>query len=213
MRVLMAHLIVFTSALAWPPLQSMAEEEPVPPARSPNRSLSILKLPSLRRELELTAAQIDELVQLEVDRQELFRSPLAELTQPTIEERKVAYAEYRRQVDELEKRALNVLLPHQRKRLAQILLQEWVGAFEPTGGVTHPQMAPRIGLVEPQLEAARQAAIAAEKEFNVRKEELMAELNKAREAARSKVLAALTPEQRAAYEDLIGKPFDLSRRD
>jgi hypothetical protein len=213
MRVSLIWTFMVTTAIGCVDRAIFAADDPAPAARSPNRSLSILKLPSLRRELELSPAQIDAMVLLEVDRQQLFRGPLGELQQPTVEERRAAYAEFKRQVDELEKRALDVLLPHQRKRLAQILLQEWVGAFEPTGGVTHPQLAPRLGLVEPQLEAMRQAAIAAEKEFNIRKAELLAEMNKAREAARSKVLAELTPEQRATYEELIGKPYDFTKRD
>lgn len=213
MRVFSACVLILSPM--WPCLIThvTCAQDLVPPARSLNRSLSLLKLPYLRRELELNADQIEQLVQLEVDRQELFRSPVAELQQPTVEERKAAYAEFKRLQGELEQRALNILLPKQQKRLAQILLQELVGAFEPKGGVTHPQLAPRLGLVEPQLEALRQAAIAAEKEFKVRQEELLAELKKAKEEARRKVLAELTPEQRATYEELIGKPYDFSKRD
>jgi hypothetical protein len=67
--------------------------------------------------------------------------------------------------------------------------------------------------VEPQLEAVRQKIIESDKEFKQRMEELLAEMTKARDAARNKVLAELTPEQRKTYEELIGKPFDLSKFD
>lgn len=106
-----------------------------------------------------------------------------------------------------------MLQPRQRQRLDQILLQEAVRPFEAKSGATHPELAARLGLVEPQLEKVRQAAIAAEKEFKLRAEEVAAEITKARDAAQRKVLAELTPEQRSAYERLIGKPFDFTRRE
>jgi hypothetical protein len=209
MRVLQTKVAILSISMMYALAAGSAADEPIRPARSPNHSLSLLKRASLRKELELTNEQIEELVLLEVDRQQLFQSPFGQLNQPTLEERKAAYAEYQRQLAELEKRGFAVLLPQQRKRLVQILLQQEVRAFEVFGGVTHPKIAPQLDLVEPQLEAVRQAAIAAEKEFNIRLEELTAEINKAKDAARSKVLAELTPEQRATYEELFGKPFEL----
>lgn len=211
MRIPKTTTAMLAIAMMWLHAGGSAGDEPVRPARSPNHSLSLLKRQVLRKELELTNEQIEELILLEVDRQRLFQSPLGQLDQPTLEERKAAYAEYQKQLAELEKRGFAILLPPQRKRLDQILLQKEVRAFEVMGGVTHPRVAPQLGLVEPQLEAVRQAAIAADKEFNVRLEELTAEINKARDAARNKVLAELTPDQRATYEDLIGKPFDLTK--
>ena len=211
MRIYPTIVVVLTVCIMWLHSEVSAADEPPMRPRSPNHTLSLLDRPSLRKELELTTAQMEEVILLEVDRQRLFQSPLGRLNQPTIEERKAAYAEFQLQLGELEKRAFAILLPPQRKRLDQILLQKEVGVFEPSGGVTHPRLAPRLGLVEPQLEAVRQAAIAAEKEFNARMEELIAEINKARDAARNKVLAELTPEQRATYEELVGKPFDLKK--
>lgn len=182
-----------------------------PTATPSYRAMNILKHPALRAELELIAEQIESLIALEAERQLIFRGPLMRGDQPTVEERREAYAESKRQLWELEKRAVGVLLPHQRRRLDQILLQEAVGAFEPSGGVTHPKLAPRLDLEEPQLETVRQTIIAADKEFKDRMKELLAEMTKAREVARAKVLAELTPDQRKTYEELIGKPFDLAQ--
>jgi hypothetical protein len=95
-------------------------------------AMSLLKRPSVRAELALDNKQIEELIKLEVDRQDLFRGPLGRLQQATLEERRAAYEEYKRQLQELGKKAVAVLLPQQQVRLEQILLQQGVGALNRT---------------------------------------------------------------------------------
>jgi hypothetical protein len=214
MRGFLASAIVLAAALGSLDIGVAAAQGTLPAGRIVSRRLWLLAQLPVRDELDLDARQIEELIRLEVERMTLSRGPRGPGEQlPTEVERRAGLAEYNRRLPELEKRGLDVLLPRQRERLDQILLQEAVRAFEPNGGVTHPQLAVQLGLADPQLTMVRQAAIAAEKEFNARKDELLAELNKAKEEARLKVLAELTPQQRATYDELVGKPYDFTQRD
>jgi hypothetical protein len=82
-----------------------------------------LKKPVVRRELSLESDQIDALIRIEVDQLHLYSSGLGQLNQKTIEERRIAHEEFKRQLGELEKRAIGVLLPVQRERFEQLLVQ------------------------------------------------------------------------------------------
>lgn len=190
--------------------RTVAAQIPAPDSPPNFRGMNLLKSSAVRAELELTAEQIDDLVALEAERQVIYSGPLGRLQQPTVEERKAAYAEFKRQLAELEKLALAVLVPHQQKRLEQIMLQQQVGAVRPRAGVTHPEMVKRLGLAEPQLETIRQGIIEAEKKYKERLGELIAEIAAAKDKARNEVLSNLTPEQRKQYEELVGKPIELN---
>lgn len=172
------------------------------------QALRLLRRPSLRAELELTPAQIESLIVLEADRQMLHQGRLNRGDEPSLEERRRSFNEFLLQWRILEEKALAILLPAQRDRLDQILLQSVVRADSPRGGVTHPEMVKRLGLVEPQLEAVRQRIIDAEKKYKGRLEELLAEITKAKKAAQLEILGELTPEQRRHYQQMIGEPFD-----
>lgn len=187
---------------------SIAADDGVPQGFPPLQAIRTLKRPNIRVELDLDPDQVESLIALEVDRQTLDRGPLNRGDEATLEERRRSFEEFLRQWRLLEEKALAVLRPTQRVRLEQIVLQEKIRADSPRGGVTHPEMVKRLGLVEPQLEAVRQKIIEAERTYKERLEELLAEIDKAKRTARQQVLGELTPEQRKQYEELIGEAFD-----
>jgi hypothetical protein len=172
------------------------------------RVISLLKSPAVRKELELAAEQIDDLIKLDLLRSQLT-SKLFRINDFEYEERKRIYSAYRQEVVNLEQQATALLLPNQLKRLNQIVFQEMVQAAEPHCGLIHNRVIEDLGLVEPQLQVVRAKAVEAESKFKKRVEELQAELAKAKEEMRADVLSALTPEQRKKYEELVGTPVKL----
>jgi hypothetical protein len=182
-------------------------------SRRDERVLSLLKRPFVRKELRLENAQIEDLIRLESERQLLWASPLAKFDQVTREERAAAYEELKRQLTDLERQAMAVLLPDQKRRLGQILVQKYVRSNEPAAGLQHPEMISKLNITESQQESLRTIAMKAEAEFKRREAELLAQIERAKKAARSEVLSVLDNEQRKKYEDLVGEPFDLTKFD
>jgi hypothetical protein len=180
------------------------------PANRALRVTSLLKKPVVRRELSLESDQIDALIRIEVDQLHLYSSGLGQLNQKTIEERRIAHEEFKRQLGELEKRAIGVLLPVQRERFEQLLVQSIIRATDSTAGLTHPAMVDRLAITEMQLESVRTKAGEAQQKLNERMKELMAEISKAKQQAQAEVLTALTEEQRKQYVELTGNLFDPS---
>jgi len=180
------------------------------PATRAFRVTSLIKKPAVRRVLGLEKEQIEALVQIEVDQLQLHSSSLGLLNQPTIEERRIAHEEFKRRHIELERKALEILLPAQRERFEQILVQSIIRAYEPHAGLTHTAMVDRLGITETQLEAVRTKGEAAHEKLKERMKELLAEIAKAKEQAQAEVLTALTEEQRKQYSELTGRLFDPS---
>ncbi len=170
--------------------------------------LRLLQLHSVQKDLELVADQVDDLVKLDVTRRQLI-SRLSRINDFEFDERKRVYTAFQQDLTRLEQQATAILLPHQLKRLNQIVFQEMVEAGEPHCGLTHFRAVEHLGLVEPQLQVVRAKALEAESKFKKRVDELMAELAKAKQEARAEVLSTLTPEQRKKYDELVGEPVKL----
>lgn len=183
------------------------------PGKDRFQVMNLLQRVRVRAELELVDLQIERLIELEVERQLLYSSPLGRLEQETIEERREAFEEFKRQLGQLETKAMEVLLPSQQERLKQLILQEIIIAGEVSAGLTTRYMASRLEIDSEQAAAIRAKAMEAVATYKVREEELHNELAKAKEIARKEVLSTLTASQRKQYEELIGQPFDLMKQD
>jgi hypothetical protein len=183
-----------------------------PPPTRAFRVTSLLSKPAVRRELGLENLQIEALVQIDVEIRHLHSSPLGRLNQETLEERQAAHEEFKRQYIELERKAVAILLPAQRERFEQLLVQSIIRVTDANAGLTHPAMVERLGLSEAQLEEIAMKGSAAQEKLKEKMRELMAEIAKAKEQARSEVLAALTGAQRKQYLELTGNLYDATQR-
>lgn len=109
----------------------------------------------------------------------------------------------RKATAETQKKVDAILLPHQSKRLSQLAMQRRL-----RGGVSsafgNEELAGQLGISNRQREELQAKARAAE-------EELREKVAKLREEMQADLLAALTPEQRAKYESLIGAPFEFAQ--
>jgi Spy/CpxP family protein refolding chaperone len=140
--------------------------------------------------------------------QEEFRDVFSQMQDLDEEERQERLDEIRQRIEkinsDMEKRLKKVLMPHQFDRLKQISLQtriQQMGAEALTSG----ELAETLGLTDAQREKLerRQAEV---------QEELQEKMRQLRLEARDKILAVLTPEQRAKVESLMGDQFDLAEQ-
>jgi Spy/CpxP family protein refolding chaperone len=120
------------------------------------------------------------------------------------EERQQRFDQIRSKVDSInaamEKRLKKVLLPHQFDRLKQIELQSRIqqrGAAALTSG----ELAETLDLTEAQREKLEQRADEVQ-------QELQEQIRQLRIEAQNKILAVLSPEQRAKLEAMMGDQFD-----
>jgi hypothetical protein len=159
-------------------------------------------------------AEIDKI--LESARGERPQGNLRELSQ---EEREKAFAEARQAAEkrsaEARKKLNDVLLPHQLKRLKEISLQT-----RGTRALTDAELAAELKLSEQQK--TQIAAAVQENAENLGqqmreafqggdREQARAKIEQLRKAGDEKVLALLSAEQKAQYEQLKGEPFDMPR--
>lgn len=167
--------------------------------------LELLQRPDVRKELELVDDQVQQLSDLRDTMRESLRNTMREaftrIRDLPREQRAEAMREAVDKVGEdIRSRLSDVLLPHQMKRLEQIALQQRL-----RGGLValwNDEIVEKLGIDQQQRERLR--AKAAEVEQQLRRK--IAEM---RNQARQELLSLLTPQQRAAFEELVGEPFEF----
>jgi hypothetical protein len=171
--------------------------------------LNLLARPEVQHELDLVDAQKKKFSRIALERLMLLgEGPRSSQSDA---ERARARVEFNGKLMELEKGALDALLPEQRARMDQILLQEAARTFEPSVGLTNARLVDQLKITTPQVELIQTKAAEADRRLKQRLEELNKEIIRAKEAARSEVLRVLTAEQRRQYDELIGEPFEFAR--
>jgi len=115
------------------------------------------------------------------------------------EERRAKFDEFRASS---QKQVEAVLLPQQRERLKQLMVQSSARFSQSPGGI-NTDLAKELNVTDAQKEALQKKS-----------EEVQAELNKKltklRDEARTEILSVLTSEQRAKLDKLMGPKFEFS---
>ncbi len=157
----------------------------------------------IKTELKLTDDQIKKLTALAP------APPAQGAPQPTQEERQ-------KQRDEMQKKIASILTPAQNNRVKEIQLQ-----MQGTRALTSDEVVKELGLSEKQvadIEAAREAGRpqggGAPQQGGTpptpeERQKMMESFAKAREETNKKVLAILTPAQKAKWEKMLGKKFEM----
>jgi hypothetical protein len=157
----------------------------------------------IKAELKLTDDQITKLTALRPE------PPAQGAPQPTPEERQ-------KQREEMQKKINDILTPAQEQRVKQIQLQ-----MQGTRALTSEEVVKELGLSEKQvaeIEAAREAGRpqmgggqqqGGTSPTPEERQKMIEQFQKAREEANKKVLAILTPAQRAKWEKMLGKKFEM----
>jgi Spy/CpxP family protein refolding chaperone len=174
--------------------------------------LDLLNDENVRKELDLVDDQVSKLQDIrEKIGQDMrsafegfdFRS-LGELSQ---EEREARMAPIREKMEKVtadsQKQIDSVLLPHQRERLKQIVVQQNLRRQGTSDALTRGALADELKITPEQIEALR----AKQEEVQ---EELRKEMAQLQAEARDKVLSVLTPEQRAKLNSLMGNPIEFA---
>lgn len=200
-------VVIMTSVLcaivAWPIRVVHAQI----PLTSSDSVLSLLRSKTIRSELELVDEQIAEINELYGRASSMVNFYAKSALSQSEQDRKAAWAELHRKVAEHEAKGLGILLPHQRKRLDQVILQIQSRSKETAAGLTHKRLAEQLKLSGEQSTDIREE----EAKLQERLDELNKEVARLKEEARAKVLSNLTAEQRARYHDLLGEPIEIDR--
>jgi len=157
----------------------------------------------VQQEIDLVPAQEVDLRKLREDIRDRMRETFSRMRDASEEERRVIFAEAREVGREMEARAESILMPHQVDRVRQIMIQQQMRGRGGAGSaLTSGRIADELGLTEEQIEELRKKAEEAQEEMRQKLEEL-------RKQAEEKILSALTPEQRAKWQKMVGEPFEM----
>ena len=175
---------------------------------SVQRTLSTVSFPQVISELELIEEQTSELKSMSTAVQQEIAAAFIELRnkigsrQPTQEDLK----EFSNAVDQINVRTktkiTGILLPHQRKLLAQIEFQRDLSGLGVASLLTKQELAATLSISNEQHDDI-------EKQFRESEREIERIVVKLRAARDRKLLELLTPEQKAQWRDLVGQPCPL----
>ncbi|MEX2175641.1 MAG: hypothetical protein WD872_14855 [Pirellulaceae bacterium] len=169
----------------------------------------MLRRTEVQDDLEFAPFQQDEIAIIADERNKFMGGFMEDLRRMTDDERQAAVATIKERDWTYEARAEDVLLPHQRRRLGQIRLQDQVDAKAPSAGLSHPHMIVKLEITDTQRKRINATAQMTDATLQEKIEKLQKEIKQARDEARRKVLAELTDEQRRQYQEMVGDLVDF----
>lgn len=174
--------------------------------------LDLLGDENVRKELDLVDDQVTKLREVGEKMREDMRGAFEgvdfrEFRDLSEEEREARMAPIREKMQavsaDAQKEIDTVLLPHQRERLKQIVVQSNIRRQGTSSALTSGALADELKITPEQIEALR----AKQEEVQ---EELRKEMAQLQAEARDKVLSVLTAEQRAKLTALMGSPIEFA---
>lgn len=171
----------------------------------------LLQDDSVKKELDLVDEQVANLQDIASKLQEETRAQFqgfdfGSLRDLSDEERDARMAPIREKGEKLtaaaQKQIDEVLLPHQRERLKQLMVQSTM-RFGADRALTTGTLAEELGITEEQ----KQKLAAKQEEVQASLQEKMAKL---RQEAQDELFSVLEPSQQAKLKSLIGKPFTFT---
>jgi Spy/CpxP family protein refolding chaperone len=172
----------------------------------------LLQDENVRKELDLVDEQVSKLrdiaTKMQEDMQAQFQGfDFGSLRDLSEEERNARFAEMRKKGEEVaasaQKEIDGVLLPHQRERLKQLMVQSQM-RFGADRALTSGTLAEELGITEEQKEALAKK----QEEVQASLQEKMAKL---RQEAQDELLSVLTPAQQAKLKSMIGETFTFAQ--
>lgn len=175
--------------------------------------LQLLGQEGIQKELELVDDQIETLKELQQEQREALRETfmgLRERFQEQGEEaRRQVWSEIQEEMQESNKeydsRANEILLPHQVKRLKQLVVQSQSRrSGGPSSGNMPQSVIDELDISDEQIEEMKKKA----EEVRDRMNEKIAKIRK---QAEEEILSVLDADQRAKYKELVGEAYDFNR--
>ena len=161
----------------------------------------------VQKELELTAKQIEELEDLRAEQREEMGRMMREIMQGAGRDRGQAWERAQEEMaklnQEFESDVNKVLLPHQRDRLKQLVVQSQsrTGGGVSTGRIPDA-LIKELDITDDQLEKMQEKA----KEVGEKLAKKIAELQR---QAESEIMGVLSQAQRDKFQELVGDSFDF----
>lgn len=175
--------------------------------------LDLLGDENVRKELDLVDDQIAKLQEVGGKMRDEMRAAfegfdfqgLRDLSE---EERNAKFAPIREKMEQvsanIQKDIDQILLPQQRQRLKEIVVQSQIRRQGTSGALTSGALATELGITEEQKEQLRAKQTEVE-------EELRKEIEQLRLESRDKILSVLTPAQRAKLNSMMGQPIEFQQ--
>jgi hypothetical protein len=170
---------------------------------------ALVSMEQVQKELNLTEEQITEFQKITVE-----MPGLADLRDLSEDKRRAKLLEIQKQImaanDEAKRKIEEILLPDQRDRLDQIMLQ-----LQGDRALSSDKWATKLGLSDEQRKQIQEAQDAQDERVRrsieePRKDDSRQEMQKHRNETRRKIRDVLTNEQRQKLTELKGKPFKLA---
>lgn len=204
--------IAFFACGASPLPAQVAEAQPVQYVNPTGELLPWVFSPLMQRELEIVDEQQEKLKKLQTEvtneTRDLYKTAQSEDRQEWMRK----YNEIAgRLAGETDKRVREILLPHQVRRLRQIVLQTRLSGagFGSAAGLTSGTVAEELGLTEEQKRDLQKKEKEVAAEVQRKSREFYERL---REESEEELLSVLTDAQRRKLKDLVGERFDWQQR-
>lgn len=175
--------------------------------------LDLINDENVRKELDLVDDQVTKLREIQGKVGEAMRAAfegfdfqgLRDLSE---EERTAKFAPIREKMEKVnadtQKEIDQVLLPQQRQRLKEIVVQSQIRRQGTSGALTTGALATELNITEEQKQKLAEMQTKVE-------EELRKEIEQLRLESRDKILSVLTAEQRAKLNALMGQPIEFQQ--
>jgi len=172
--------------------------------------LSFLANPEIQKDVELLPEQVEQLEALQTEAGEVFEKLFSaiqeDLRELSAEEQKKLVRKTHGQAQEklraINDKAYQILLPHQVKRLEQILVQQKIRSGGTKALLDSEFFRDRVGLTDDEVSALRKK----EKEVIEQRQKEIAEI---KEKAWADVLSVLPKEKQEKFESMIGETFRM----
>jgi hypothetical protein len=162
----------------------------------------------IQKEIEIVPEQRSELEQLRNETTKKLQEMYKKLSDVEQDKRQDRYYEDSKALGEQTDKAVEkILLPHQRRRLDQILLQMQMRntGYGSASALGSEDLTKALGITEEQKEKLRQKEQELRAEIQRKTQEFYKKLN---EETREELLSVLTPAQRQKLRDLLGSDFE-----
>ena len=171
-------------------------------------SMQYLQGPQMEKELDIVPEQRDAITSLRREVMEKTRGLWTSTAEGDPQSRSERYQQAAKALaDETEKKIQQLLLPHQLRRLSQIVLQQKLrqAGYGSAKALLADEFTDELGISEAQKEKLRETEQELAREIREKTQEFQKKLQA---ESREKLLSVLTRAQRRRLEGMLGEPFE-----
>jgi hypothetical protein len=176
----------------------------------------LLYYPQLQKEIDIVDDQKAELQKIQSEMQakmtEAYKAMNNQQDGDALQRQQKYMELYQSMGKETEEKVAKVLLPHQKKRLSQIMLQMKLSqssyGYGFAGALEGDDVGKELGITDAQREELKKKEEKVRADYMKKYQEFYKKLN---EETKEEMMSVLTPAQRKKLEDLLGAKFDLQQ--